>query len=257
MKDIRENYLITVSLKHIGDEELDHILDTIWRSALAFTLMIVIARTLGKATVAQMTYHDFVAAITLGALTANLAFNVHMNFFQLIISLVTFSGIAYLFMFLALKNRTIRKIFSGQPTVLIQDGKILESNLKKLKTTLDTLNQELRQKNIFNISEVEYAVLELNGKISVLRKAEYLPVIHKDLNIGSGLKQSFPVELMMDGKFVDDNFEQNQISKDWLLEQIRDRGLSIDHINYAVIGTNSQLYVDEYQDNIQKPIDKE
>lgn len=233
-----------------------HIVDTLIRSAAAFVVMMIIARILGKSTISQMTYHDFVAAITLGALTANLSFNVAMNVWQVLIAIVTFSGIAYLLMVLALKSRTLRKWISGQPTVLMEDGKILESNMRKLKMTIDTLNQELREKNIFNIEEVQYVVLELNGKLSVLRKPEYLPVTRKDMNLQTN-KQSFPVELIMDGQIIADNLHQNHISEEWLISQAKSRGLAIRDICYAVKSTNGQLYFDRYDDRIHQPVDKE
>jgi uncharacterized membrane protein YcaP (DUF421 family) len=236
---------------------VEHIFETVMRSALAFAIIMVIARTLGKPTISQMTYHDFVAAITLGALTANLAFNVQMTVWQMIASLLTISGIAYLLMVLALKNRTLRKWVSGKPTVLIQDGKILENNMRKLKITLDTLNQELREKNIFNIEEVQDAVLELNGKISVLRKPEYMPVTHKDLKLAPGAKQSFPVELIMDGKIISENLLQNGITEDWFLSQVKTRGLSIEQISYAVKSSNGHLIFDQYDDQLRHSIDKE
>jgi Predicted membrane protein len=129
--------------------------------------------------------------------------------------------------------------------------------MRKLKITLDTLNQELREKNIFHIDEVDYAILELNGKISVLRKPEYLPAIHKDLQLAMQTKQSFPVELIMDGQFIEDNMRQNGISKEWLNGELKSRGLTSAQVNYAVKSTNGQLYVDKYKDGLQEPIDKE
>lgn len=237
--------------------KMETIIETVGRAFLAFAIMMLITRTLGKQTIAQMTYHDFVAAITLGALTANLAFNTQMKIGQLIAALLTFTGIAYLLVYLSLKNRTLRKWFSGQPTVLIQDGKILENNLRNQKVTLDTLNQELREKNIFNIEEVQYAVLEVNGKVSVLRKPDYLPVIHKDLKLKPGTRQSFPVELIMDGEIICDNLEQNGLTSEWLMNQVKKKGLSLAEVSYAVRTSSGKIYVDRYEDHITKPIDKE
>lgn len=168
---------------------MDTIIETIGRAILAFAIMMIITRLLGKQTIAQMTYHDFVAAITLGAITSNLAFNLQIKMGQLITALLTFSAIAYLLMILSLKNRYLRKWFSGQPTIIIQNGKILEDNMRKLKFSLDTLNQELRERNIYNIEEVQFAVLELNGELSVLRRAEYLPVTRKDLKLKYNKRQ--------------------------------------------------------------------
>ena len=178
-------------------------LELLIRTFCAVALIMIIARTLGKTTVAQMTYHDFVAAITLGAITANLAFNIKESFWDLTFSLIIFSGVLYIFTFAAIKSRKARSWLSGKPTVVIENGKILEQNLKKLRLTLDTLNQELREKDIFDIEEVEFAVLELNGKLSVLRKPEYLPIIRKDMGISSASKTTFPIEIIMDGKIID------------------------------------------------------
>ncbi|ADM70038.1 hypothetical protein GMA19_02230 [Paenibacillus polymyxa E681] len=231
--------------------------ETMLRSIFAFTLMMFLARILGKATIAQMTYHDFVAVITLGSITANLAFNNTISIRILLTSLLTFTGIAYLLMFFAMKNQKLRSWFSGKPTVLIQDGKIMEGNMRKLKVTLDTLNQELRAKNFFNIQDVQYAVLELNGGISVLPKPDCMPVIRKDLHLKNQSEQAFPIELIMDGDVIDVNLQQNGITTEWLHSQIKKKGLSIEEINYAVISSNGDVYFDEYKDGIEHPIDKE
>ncbi|TKH41339.1 hypothetical protein C1I60_18250 [Paenibacillus terrae] len=231
--------------------------EIIFRSVLAFTIMMLIARILGKSTIAQMTYHDFVAAITLGAITANISFNNTIDIWLLLTALLTFTVIAYLLMFFSMKNRKLRNWFSGKPTVLIQEGKILESNMRKLKITLDTLNQELRGKNIFNIQDVQYAVLELNGSISVLPKPECMPVTRKDLHLDVRSKQTFPIELVMDGHIVEANLKQNDITTEWLHSQIKKKGLSIENVNYAVISSDGKVYFDEYEDQIEHPVDKE
>ncbi|QRG69065.1 YetF domain-containing protein [Brevibacillus choshinensis] len=235
---------------------MEHIVELVGRALLAFLIMMVIARLLGKQTIAQMTYHDFVAAITLGALTANLAFNVQMKIGHMITVLLTFTVIAYLLMILALKNRSLRKWISGQPTMIIQNGKILEGNMRKLKLSLDTLNQELRERNIYNIEEVQFAVLELNGEISILRKPEYLPVTRKDLKLKAG-RQWFPIELIMDGKIIQDNLRQNNLTIEWLMSQVQKKGLTIAQVNYAVKSSNGQVYFDRYDDQMPNPIDKE
>lgn len=231
--------------------------ETILRSLLAFTIMMLIARVLGKPTIAQMTYHDFVASITLGAITANIAFNSEIPIWNLIASALTYTAIAYTLMILAMKNRKLRKFFSGRPTVLIQDGKILENNMKKLKITIDTLNQELREKDIFNIQEVQYAVLELNGNVSVLRTPDSMAVTKKDLQINAQSKQSFPIELIMDGKIIDNNLDQNDLTQDWLHSQVKNKGYTMEDINYAVISSDGNIYFDKIDDQLKHPIDKE
>ncbi|WP_245251137.1 DUF421 domain-containing protein [Paenibacillus turicensis] len=140
------------------------------RSISAFILLLVIARMLGKQTLSNMNFHDFVTAVIMGAIAANLAFNEKMEVTHLLISLIVFTGTSYLLSKLNLRSRKIRLLAEGSPTVLIEGGKVLEQNLSKNKITLDSLNQALRQKEVFDINEVEYALLEVNGQVSVMKK---------------------------------------------------------------------------------------
>jgi uncharacterized membrane protein YcaP (DUF421 family) len=233
------------------------IVETIIRTLAAILIIMGVARMIGKQTISQMTYHDFVAAITVGAITANLAFNTALSFWAICVSLVIFGGVTLLMTILSLKSRKWRKWVSGKPTVLIENGKILENNLKRLKFNLDTLNQELREKNVFDIEEVEYAVLELNGRISVLKKPEYRHVTRKDLSIPNPARTSFPVEVIMDGKMIEENLEQNNLDKEWVLREIGKRHAAPESVFYAVRGSNGQLFLDLYRDGIEQPIDKE
>lgn len=235
---------------------MNDILEILIRTFSAVILIMIITRILGKQTISQMTYHDFVYSITIGAITANITFNTKIKYWNTVVSLVAFSVILYILTLVALKNRKARNWISGKPTVVIEDGKILEQNLKKIKLTLDTLNQELREKNVFDIEEVKYAVLELNGKVSVLLKPEYLPVIKKDLGISLG-KSIFPVELIMDGKIIVENLKQNQLTDEWLDNELTKRKLSVEQVSYAVQKTDGNLFFDLYKDNIQRPIDQE
>jgi uncharacterized membrane protein YcaP (DUF421 family) len=239
---------------------MNEIMYVLLRTLAAFVLIMIVARVLGKQTISQMTYHDFVAAITLGAMTGNLAFNTKLNVWNIIASLLLFSGIAFLFTFISLKSRKSRKWLSGKPTIVIENGKILENNLRKLHLTLDTLNQELREKDIFDIHEVEYAVMELNGRVSVLRKPEYRQIRIKDvpqLIHHPETKSIFPIELIMDGDIITNNLEQNHLSEDWIYHELKKRKLSLPDVCYAVKSTNGDLYFDLYKDKINNPIDIE
>lgn len=231
--------------------------EVILRTIIAFALIMIITRILGKHTITQMTYHDFVTSITLGAITANIAYNTFLKSWNLIASLLMFSIISFTIALISLKSRKMRKWFSGRPTIVIENGKILEQNLKKIRFSLDTLNQELREKDVFDIEEVEYAVLEMNGKLSILKKPEYRQLTKKDLSIMSTGKPKFPIELIMDGEVIAENMKQEGLSQDWLYNQLKKRSLTVEEVCYAVRGTNGGLYFDLYKDNIRHPIDTE
>ncbi|MUG67995.1 DUF421 domain-containing protein [Paenibacillus campinasensis] len=235
----------------------DHLIILI-RSFSAFIILMLIARALGKQTLSNMNFHDFVTAVILGAIAANFAFNEKIEVTHLLIALSVFTITSYILSKLLLKFRKFKMWTEGTPTVLIEGGLILEDNMKKNNMTMDSLNEQLRQKEIFNIEDVEYALLEINGKLSVQKKKEQQFVTLKDLqlNAGSNAKQ-FPIELVIDGQLLNDTLKANHIPESWLLSQLKVRGKKLEEVFYAVKGSNGQLYVDDYKDKIQHPIDVE
>ncbi|NOU92436.1 DUF421 domain-containing protein [Paenibacillus sp. LMG 31456] len=232
-------------------------MDIFWRTILAFVALLLIARVLGKQTVSNMTFHDFATGITLGAIAANLAFNEKMQAWYFILSLAVFTLISFILSKVALKFPHTRKWVSGGPTVIIEKGKILEDNMRKLHYTLDSLNQSLREKDVFNLEEVDYAILETNGKLSVKKKDKYLALIRKDINLVNSGATSFPIEVIMDGKIIKPNLAENNLSEQWLMSQIEQKGKKLSDIFYAVKTTNGNLVLDYYIDNLQHPVDKE
>ncbi|WP_430509653.1 DUF421 domain-containing protein [Gottfriedia solisilvae] len=231
--------------------------EVILRTLSAFVLLTCIAHILGKQTISQMTFHDYIASITLGSIVGNMTFNTSIHFSNFITALVIFSTIILIASLVSLKNRNARAIFNGEPTVVIQDGKILEKNLEKLKFTIDSLNQSLRRKDIFDIDEVEYALIEADGQLSVLKKPPYRYVTRKDLGIFTPPQSTFPIELIMDGQIITKNFTQHHLTKSWIFTELKQRGLTLTDVFYCVQGTNGQLYFDLNKDQITSPIDKE
>jgi uncharacterized membrane protein YcaP (DUF421 family) len=235
---------------------MDHLVILI-RSFSAFVILMLIGRILGKQTLSNMNFHEFVTAVILGAMAANFAFNQKIEVVHLLIALSVFTITSYVLSKFFLKFRNFKMWTEGAPTVLIEGGFILEDNLKKNNMTLDSLNQQLRQKEIFNIEEVEYALLEINGKLSVQKKKELQAVTLKDLQLNAGNATQFPIELVIDGQLLHGNLNSNHIPESWLLSQLKARDKKLEDVFYAVKGSNGQLYVDEYKDKIQHPIDVE
>ncbi|MEN1987474.1 DUF421 domain-containing protein [Paenibacillus hubeiensis] len=227
------------------------------RSISAFLLLLVIARILGKQTLSNMNFHEFVTAVIMGAIAANLAFNEKMEVTHLVISLIVFTGTSYLLSKINIKSRKMRLLAEGSPTVLIEGGKVLEQNLAKNKLTLDSLNQALRQKDVFDINEVDYALLEVNGQVSVMKKKKFRTVTVQDIDEGYNGKERLPIELIMDGKMLKENMSLNHVSEDHLLKQLTSHQKQISDVFYAVMGSDGRLYIDYYKDQLKHPIDVE
>jgi uncharacterized membrane protein YcaP (DUF421 family) len=226
------------------------------RSIIAFTSLFVAARILGKQTVSRMTIFDLIAVVTLGSVTANLAFAMEIETRYIFIVFTIFVFLIYLSAFISLKSEKARKLVAGDPTVVIENGKILEHNMKKMRYTLDYLNQQLRQKDIFSIDEVHYALVENNGLLSVKKKEKHLNVTRKDLNIYKS-EIKLPVELIMDGKILEENLQENNITLDWLQAELLKRQLNAESVVYALLTSSQTLYIDTHNDQLQSPLDVE
>ncbi|MEF3307551.1 DUF421 domain-containing protein [Paenibacillus sp. GYB004] len=228
-----------------------------FRTMIAFVMLLVIARILGKQVLSNMTFHDFVTGITLGAIAANLAFNPKIESSYLVLSLAVFTATSFVIAVVSIKSRKVRKWITGSPTVLIEGGKLLEGNMKKVKYSLDSLIQSLREKDVFDLHEVEYAVLEDNGKLSVLKKHDYRTITKKDLHITPKAPTSFPIELIMDGQLIERNLNEHGVSRKWLESELEHKNKRISDVFYAVKSTSGKLMLDFYQDGLKQPIDKE
>ncbi|OOE10886.1 hypothetical protein UN64_14925 [Fictibacillus arsenicus] len=226
------------------------------RSMIAFTSLFIAARVLGKHTVSRMTIFDFIAVVTLGSVTANLAFAMEIETRYIFIVFTIFVFLIYLSAFISLKSEKARKLVAGDPTVVIENGKILEHNMKKMRYTLDYLNQQLRQKDIFSIDEVQYALVENNGLLSVKKMEQHLNVTRKDLHIYKS-EIKLPVELIMDGEILKNNLTENNISLDWVHEELRLRKLTVGDVVYALLTSSNKLYIDTHDDDLQSPLDVE
>ncbi|WP_373430046.1 DUF421 domain-containing protein [Paenibacillus sp. GD4] len=157
-------------------------LEVILRTILAFCWLWAYTKLLGRRLISHSSHHLFVLSMTLGTIGGNMAFNINIKMQYFLLSLLLISGIGYSLMQLSLKSQTARKLISGEPVVIIKDGLLVEENLLKYKYSMEALEQGLRGKDVFDVKEVEYAILEINGALSVLKKKEYRSLTPRDLN---------------------------------------------------------------------------
>jgi uncharacterized membrane protein YcaP (DUF421 family) len=222
----------------------------IMRTITAFIILWIFVHILGKRTIFQKTYHLFIATITMGTIAGNLTFNYKISFLYFVLSFVIMGSIIFTLNILSVKSQRFRERIAGKPVTLIHQGKILEESLQKIGFSIDMLKQALRGKDIFNMDEVEWAILEVNGSLSVLKKAEYQSITRKDLNMNPA-PYKVPVELIMDGEILSDKLTNSPYSEEWLKAELKKRNTQVSEVAYAVVGTKGNLYIDLYQDKQQ------
>jgi len=234
---------------------LNPYLEVLIRSIGAFFGVVLITRIIGKTQIAQLNVTDFVNAIVIGSIASILATDTSENVWYYALGLLVFGSLTYGTEYFSLKYRPARKLLEGEPTVVIHNGKILESNMKKLTYNMDDLTMQLREKNIFNLSDVEFAILETNGNLSVLPKSTKQPVTLEDIYL-PGKYKGLSAELIVDGVIIEKNLKENNLNRDWLYQQLRNQNIEdISKVSFASLDTDGNLYVDVKEDNLQSPRD--
>jgi uncharacterized membrane protein YcaP (DUF421 family) len=145
-------------------------IDLIIRSFVFLTLLFFMTKILGKKQISELSFFEYVSGITIGSIAGEAITGLEKNMFQGMIAIIIFSLATLLADILALKSKSFRDFIEGRGTVFIKDGKVLEENLKKEKYSVDELSALLRQKDIYRVTDVEFAVLEPRGTLSALFK---------------------------------------------------------------------------------------
>lgn len=214
-----------------------------WQTTIVFFSLLVFTRILGKTQVGQLTFYEYINGITIGSIAATIASSDPDKVWSHYYDLLLFVALTYLISLVTLKSRPLRKIIEGSPTVVIEQGRIIMENMRGMRYDLDELLAQLREKGVTDISQVHYAILETNGEMSIIKKADYEPLTKKDLNIHLP-DPRMPVELIMDGEIVEENLTASQLSESWLAQKLAERDIKdISQVSYAVLDSNGQLFI--------------
>ena len=143
----------------------------------------------------------------------------------------------------------------NEPTIVIMNGKIMEKTLKKMKFRVSDITELLRNKDVFDLNEVDFAIIEPNGQLSVLRKPEFQNLTPKDMNIQKK-PTGISTELIYDGILIEENLRQLDKDKKWLLKELKKHKISnISDVFLATLDPSGSLYIDLYKDHMNKITD--
>lgn len=208
-----------------------------------FLWLFVITKLMGQREMAQLNLFDFIVSITIGGLVSGPLFNPRAGLKGALINVGLLGTLDIVLAYLSLKNPKLRRIVQEEPIVLVQNGKILEDMMGKTRFNLDDLLAELRLKNIPNISDVEFAILESNGKLSIIPKSQARPLTPRDLRLSTEY-EGMPTVLIEDGNIVEDNLRDNHLTKEWLYHELKAQGINdVTNVMAAILDTKGTLFV--------------
>ena len=195
----------------------------VFRTLLVLVILFVLTKCMGKKQVSQMNMYDYLVGITIGSIGADIALDIDKDMIAGVVSLVLFGLSGVLVTYLTLRNICFRRFFSGVPTVLIENGKIIDHNLNKEGIDLNDLQEEARQCGFFDLSKVNYAILEISGKISFLAKADYEVVTRSDMKVHAK-SEGLCANIIIDGTLLENNLDGINKDKEWLDKELLKRG---------------------------------
>lgn len=225
-------------------------LSIIPRSLLSLLALFLVTKLIGKKQVSELSLFDYVIGISIGNFSAEMVMNFDVNFMNGIIAIITFGVVAWLVSVGTLHSIVLRRIFMGTPTILIQNGNIIEKNLRKTLIDINDLLEQCRTNGNFDVSEIEFAIMEANGKISILPKKENSPLTVKDMNLKLG-KNGLCSNVIIDGKIMKNNLKNIGKDQEWLLKELKIKGKELDNIILATIDINDKLNIYEKNKNLK------
>ncbi len=217
------------------------------RSFGALVYLFLLTKLIGKRQIKQLTYIEYIVGITIGSIAAFMATEMDGPIFHSLISLTIFAVFPALSEWISLKSKWYRDIMEGKSTIVIQDGKILENNLAKEKLTSEDLLEQLRVKNVFRVADVEFALMETSGELTVMLKTEQAPVTPSQLGLNVP-KAKAPQTIIMDGKIMPIPLAAIGKNQVWLETQLKRRNKSVEDVFLGQVDESGNLYLDYRSD---------
>ncbi|NLB78281.1 MAG: DUF421 domain-containing protein [Clostridiaceae bacterium] len=225
------------------------------RSFIGFFSLLIFTRIIGKEQISHLTFFDYVLGITIGSIAASLTTDLSSRAWPHWVGLITWAALGYLMEIVTLKWRYVAKVLEGEPVIVIMNGKIMEKALKKAKYRISDILELMRNQGVFDPNEVDFAIIESNGQLSILKKAEHLPLTPKDMNIP--VKNScISTELIYDGILIEENLRQLNKDKAWLMSELKAHGINnVSEVFLVTLNPEGSIYIDKYDDHITKVTD--
>ncbi|OYD09124.1 DUF421 domain-containing protein [Paludifilum halophilum] len=227
-------------------------LQLILRSVGFIVLLILVTRLLGRKIAARMTYFDVAFAVGLGVIAAAVSLNIVSNVINGLIVLFAWVLTGIGISFLALKSQWVRNLVHGREAVVIKHGKIMEEQLKKMRYTPEDLLQKLRHQQVFNVADVEFAVMESDGEVNALLKANRQPITPQHLGVET-TPQTGTQTVILDGNIMDEPLATLGLNRGWLHTELDKIGVSPENVFVAQVDAMGELYLDLFDDAIQTP----
>ncbi|RQD74605.1 MAG: DUF421 domain-containing protein [Candidatus Syntrophonatronum acetioxidans] len=212
------------------------------RTVILYILVFVVMRLMGKRQVGQLQPYELAVAIMISALAAVSMEDISIPLINSIIPIVLIMSMQIIVSTFSLNSKGARNILCGRPSVVVENGKIVENELKSLRVNLNDILEQLRLAGYYNISDVEFAIMETNGQLSVIPKSQKRPLNPEDIGINTSY-EGLCHSLIIDGEIDYDSLRKVGLREKWLQEELKKFGIKdIREVFFASIDVQGKLY---------------
>jgi uncharacterized membrane protein YcaP (DUF421 family) len=216
------------------------------KSVFVYVVVLFSLRIMGKREIGKLSVFDLVVSVMI-AEVASMSLDLEEPIMKGLIIIMVFVLLQILVAYLSLKNHRLRERIEGKPSVLIKNGEIDDAEMRRIRYSMSDLLMQLREKNIANVGDVEFAILETSGKLSVFLKERNSPVTKGDLGL-SDRRFEMPTSLIVDGKIMEKNLAKIEKDRKWLEEEIRNYGYgNVEEIFFCSLDYRGRMYIDKKQ----------
>lgn len=209
-------------------------------SLLSAVALFVIAKIIGHKQMSQLDFFDYITGITIGSIAAELATELEQPW-KHFAAMVVYGAVSFFLSVLTSKVQKMRKFINGSPSIIMDNGKLYRKNMKKAKLDLSEFMLMCRQEGYFNLSDIQTAVFEYNGRLTILPVSDKRPVNPSDLKLDTE-KEYISTEVIMDGKVLQENLNRMDLDLKWLESQLRVQGFSnAKEVFLGICDNNKQL----------------
>lgn len=213
------------------------------RALVSCLALLIIARIIGVRQISQLTFFDYVTGITIGSIAGTMAIDPDIPLGYSLLALAVFGVISIVISLLTSKSIIMRRMLTGTSKFLIYKGNFVEHNMKMARFDVNDILRELRSQGYFNVAEVEYAMLESNGKISVLPKSTSRPANSQEVGLDLPVA-GITADVIIDGKIMEENLAQQNVDKNWIMSELKKQGIdNVKDILLANLNDNMELSV--------------
>lgn len=224
---------------------MEGIIKVVIVAILSFLVLFILSKMLGKKQIAQLDFVDYVIGISIGSIAAEMAFDTQTPFYYFIIAMVIFFLLALAVDIVGRKTPFLKRLFKGKPIVLIYKGELMYDNLKKSKLDINDLLAMSRALGYFDLSKIEYAVLETSGNLSIMPVPQERPIVAKDFD--KSQPASLPNYLVIDGEISYSGLNELNKNTEWLLSEMKIPYSGLKNVLLASYDSQSQSVITQFK----------